>query len=46
LTVNGTATSKLFLTWEAIATGATLSFDLTSAPTGWGTAAADAPPSF
>ncbi len=46
LTVNGKASDKPWTTWDAIAKGPTLNFDLgKTADTSWGTAAADAPPS-
>jgi predicted alpha-1,2-mannosidase len=46
LTMNGTNSTSLWLPFAAIRNGATLVFNLTNAPSNWGTAASDAPPSF
>jgi predicted alpha-1,2-mannosidase len=47
LKVNGATSTKPWLTESMVATGGTLDFALgTTANTSWGTAAADAPPSF
>ena len=46
LTVNGTASTSLWLPWSTAKNGATLNFTLGSSASNWGTSAADAPPSF
>ncbi len=46
LTVNGKASSHLWLPWSTVSDGATLNFTLGSSASNWGTGAADAPPSF
>jgi predicted alpha-1,2-mannosidase len=46
LSVNGTNTSSLWLPFAAIRDGGSLVFTLGNTPSSWGTAAADAPPSF
>jgi predicted alpha-1,2-mannosidase len=46
LRVNGTATTKPWLTSAFVASGGTLDFTLGTAASSWGSAAADAPPSF
>jgi predicted alpha-1,2-mannosidase len=46
LTVNGVPTSNLWLPFDSIRNGGSLVFNLTNAPSTWGTSPADAPPSF
>lgn len=46
LAINGTNSTSLWLPISTIQNGASLVFNLTNAPAGWGTNAADAPPSF
>ncbi|HWW02804.1 MAG TPA: GH92 family glycosyl hydrolase [Candidatus Acidoferrum sp.] len=46
LTLNGVATTSLWLPFSAIRNGANLVATLGSAPSTWGTAPADSPPSF
>jgi predicted alpha-1,2-mannosidase len=46
MTVNGTASTKLWLPWSTVANGVTLGFTLGSSASSWGTGASDAPPSF
>jgi predicted alpha-1,2-mannosidase len=46
LALNGTSTTSLWLPYAAIRDGATLVFNLSNTPSSWGTATADAPPSF
>ena len=46
LTINGSASSHLWLPWSTVAGGATLNFTLGSSASSWGTSSADAPPSF
>ncbi|MGF6725272.1 putative alpha-1,2-mannosidase [Paraburkholderia sp. GAS41] len=46
LTVNGAAHNSSWLDVDALANGATLDFAMGSSPSDWGTAAADAPPSY
>jgi putative alpha-1,2-mannosidase len=46
LTLNGANTTSLWLPFTAIRDGATLVFSLSNTPSSWGTAPADAPPSF
>jgi predicted alpha-1,2-mannosidase len=46
LTVNGTASSNLWLPWSTVSSGATLNFTLGRSASSWGTSAANAPPSF
>jgi predicted alpha-1,2-mannosidase len=46
LTINGTSSSHLWLPWSTVSGGATLNFTLGSSASTWGTASADAPPSF
>ncbi|HEX4263777.1 MAG TPA: GH92 family glycosyl hydrolase [Verrucomicrobiae bacterium] len=46
LVINGTNSTSLWLPIATIQNGASLIFNLTNSPSGWGTNAADAPPSF
>jgi len=46
LTINGIPDSRLYAWFGKLATGAKLDWTLTTQPTAWGTAAADAPPSY
>ncbi|HWD93449.1 MAG TPA: GH92 family glycosyl hydrolase [Verrucomicrobiae bacterium] len=46
LAINGVNSTSLWLPIATIQNGANLVFNLTNAPSGWGTNAADAPPSF
>jgi predicted alpha-1,2-mannosidase len=46
LLLNGAAVSSLWLPFAAIGNGGSLVFDLGSSPSSWGSAPADAPPSF
>jgi len=46
LKLNGVATTKLWIPWASLASGATLDFDLASTPNAWGTGADDVPPSY
>jgi predicted alpha-1,2-mannosidase len=46
LSVDGSATTGLWVPWSSVASGATIAFDLGSAPSAWGSAPGDAPPSF
>lgn len=46
LTVNGSPSQKPWLTENLVQTGGTLHYDLSTTPTSWGSAPADAPPSF
>ncbi len=46
LQLNGTPATNLWLPWNALQHGATLTFSLTDRATSWGSAAMDAPPSF
>jgi len=46
LTINGTASTHLWLPWSTVTNGATLNFTLGSSASSWGTSASDAPPSF
>ena len=46
LTVNGTASTHLWLPWSTVTNGATLNFTLGSSASSWGTSASDAPSSF
>ncbi|GCE05121.1 GH92 family glycosyl hydrolase [Dictyobacter aurantiacus] len=43
LALNGNMTSHLWLPWDSVKNGATLTFTLGSQPTSWGTGASDAP---
>jgi hypothetical protein len=45
LKVNGQPYTRTYLTHDVLAAGATLDFEMGSAPSTWGTAEADAPPS-
>jgi putative alpha-1,2-mannosidase len=44
--LNGVATTKLWIPWASLASGATLDFDLASTPNAWGTGVDDVPPSY
>jgi predicted alpha-1,2-mannosidase len=44
--INGTANSKLYVSYGTLAKGATLDWKLGGSATSWGSAAADAPPSY
>jgi predicted alpha-1,2-mannosidase len=46
LTLNGSAYSKLYVPYSTLAKGATLNWKLGTSATSWGSAAADAPPSY
>jgi predicted alpha-1,2-mannosidase len=46
LSVNGTATTHNYLRYPDIANGATLTYTMGGAPSGWGTGTGDVPPSF
>lgn len=46
LRINGKAHGKLYVPYATLAKGATLAWSLGTAATSWGTAAADAPPSY
>ncbi|MBS2963113.1 GH92 family glycosyl hydrolase [Actinocrinis puniceicyclus] len=46
LKLNGRAYNKLYTSFSTLSRGATLAWTLSKTPTGWGTAAADAPPSY
>jgi predicted alpha-1,2-mannosidase len=46
LKINGTADSKLYVPFSTLAQGSTLNWTLGTSPTSWGSAAADAPPSY
>jgi predicted alpha-1,2-mannosidase len=46
LRLNGTARKKLYVPYSTLAKGATLDWSLGTAATSWGSAAADAPPSY
>ena len=46
LMLNGVATTKLWIPWASLASGATLDFDLASTPNAWGTGVDDVPPSY
>jgi predicted alpha-1,2-mannosidase len=46
LTINGTSDSQLYVPFSTLSAGATLDWTLSSKATAWGTAAADAPPSY
>ncbi len=46
LTINGTADTALSVPFSMLSEGATLDWTLSDAPASWGTAAADAPPSY
>jgi putative alpha-1,2-mannosidase len=46
LTLNGAPYSKLYVPFSDLSAGATLSFTLGGQPAPWGSAAADAPPSY
>ena len=46
LAINGAFDQKLYVPFSTLAGGATLNWTLSSNPTGWGSAAADAPPSY
>ncbi|HEV2638676.1 MAG TPA: GH92 family glycosyl hydrolase [Actinocrinis sp.] len=46
LKINGTADSKLYVPFSTLAQGATLDWTLSTTPTSWGSAPADAPPSY
>jgi predicted alpha-1,2-mannosidase len=46
LTINGTADNSLYVPFSALDQGATMNWDLGTSPTTWGSAAADAPPSY
>ena len=46
LQLNGVATTKLWIPWTSLASGATLDFDLGSTPNAWGTGVSDPPPSY
>jgi putative alpha-1,2-mannosidase len=43
--VNGATTTRSWLTWDSIARGGTVAHTVGTAPSAWGTAAADEPPS-
>jgi predicted alpha-1,2-mannosidase len=46
LKLNGSAYNKLYVPFSTLAKGATLTWKLGTSPTSWGSAAADAPPSY
>lgn len=46
LTLNGDATTSLWLPWASVQNGATLDFALGASPSSWGSSPQDAPPSF
>ena len=46
LALNGKSYEKLYVPFSTLAKGATLKWGLSTTPTSWGTAAADAPPSY
>jgi predicted alpha-1,2-mannosidase len=46
LKINSAKYSKLYVPYSSLTNGATLDFSLSTTPTTWGTAAADAPPSY
>jgi predicted alpha-1,2-mannosidase len=46
LSLNGNATTSLWLPWSTVQKGATLNFTLGSSATSWGSGAGDAPPSY
>jgi predicted alpha-1,2-mannosidase len=46
LYVSGTRDSKLYVPFNSLSGGATLNWNLSTKPTAWGTAPADAPPSY
>jgi putative alpha-1,2-mannosidase len=46
MTLNGVSSSSLWIPINTLLNGATLDFTLGSSPSSWGTAPADAPPSF
>ncbi|MBO0803388.1 MAG: GH92 family glycosyl hydrolase [Nocardiopsaceae bacterium] len=46
LTINGRPDNKLYTTFSALSRGARLDWKLGTSPTNWGSAAADAPPSY
>jgi putative alpha-1,2-mannosidase len=46
LTISGTRYSKLYVPFDQLSGGATLNWTLAKRPTSWGTAIADAPPSY
>jgi hypothetical protein len=46
MTINGNNSTSLWLPFSTLRNGATLVFNLTNAPSNWGTNPADAPPSF
>jgi predicted alpha-1,2-mannosidase len=46
MTLNGVSSSSLWIPINTLLSGATLDFTLGSSPSSWGTAPADAPPSF
>jgi predicted alpha-1,2-mannosidase len=46
LTINGAADSKLYVPFSTLDQGATLAWTLSTTPTTWGSAPADAPPSY
>jgi len=46
MTLNGASSSSLWIPINTLLSGATLDFTLGSSPSSWGTAPADAPPSF
>ncbi|HEY3867124.1 MAG TPA: GH92 family glycosyl hydrolase [Actinocrinis sp.] len=46
LTVNGKAYNKLYIPYSSLTNGATMNWTLSTKATSWGSAAADAPPSY
>jgi predicted alpha-1,2-mannosidase len=46
LTMNGNATTSLWIAWSAVQHGATLNYTLASSATNWGSEPGDAPPSY
>lgn len=46
LSISGAADSKLYVPFDALSGGATLNWTLSTKPTPWGSARADAPPSY
>jgi predicted alpha-1,2-mannosidase len=46
LTLNGTAYNRLYVPFSVLVKGGTLDWSLSSAPTSWGSAPQDAPPSY
>jgi predicted alpha-1,2-mannosidase len=46
LTIDGNATSSLWIPWTEVQIGATLNFTLASNPSSWGSSLQDAPPSY